>query len=337
MAKRLFIVDAYALIYRYYYAFMGRPMRNRDGLNTSVVFGFTKFLRDLLKREKPDLIGVAFDPHGGSFRREIFPEYKANRPPTPEDIKISLPYVKRLLEAMCIPILEVPGFEADDVVGTLAKQGAKRGYSVYMVTPDKDYSQLVDDSCVVYYPKGDEIKIIDRAAIEEKYGFDDPVLVRDILALWGDASDNIPGVPGIGEKGAAKPVREWGTVENILANTDKIGGKTGKNIAEWGDKLRLAKELTTIRLDAPIELDEASLTMSLPKLYRATSTVCRVELLIVPTRLGEYGPRRAYTLCTAKRHRKHSYRRWHDKRPRPSAALSSRVKATSLPCSMPLP
>lgn len=264
MAKRLFIVDAYALIYRYYYAFMGRPMRNRDGLNTSVVFGFTKFLRDLLKREKPDLIGVAFDPHGGSFRREIFPEYKANRPPTPEDIKISVPYVKRLLEAMCIPILEVPGFEADDVVGTLAKQGAKRGYSVYMVTPDKDYSQLVDDSCVVYYPKGDEIKIIDKAAIEEKYGFDDPVLVRDILALWGDASDNIPGVPGIGEKGAAKLVREWGTVENILANTDKIGGKTGKNIAEWGDKLRLAKELTTIRLDAPIEFDEASLTMCCP-------------------------------------------------------------------------
>lgn len=264
MAKRLFIVDAYALIYRYYYAFMGRPMRNRDGLNTSVVFGFTKFLRDLLKREKPDLIGVAFDPPGGSFRREIFAEYKANRPPTPEDIKISVPYVKRLLEAMCIPILEVPGFEADDVVGTLAKQGAERGYSVYMVTPDKDYSQLVDDSCVVYYPKGDEIKIIDKAAIEEKYGFRDPVLVRDILALWGDASDNIPGVPGIGEKGAAKLVREWGTVENILANTDKIGGKTGKNIAEWGDKLRLAKELTTIRLDAPIEFNEASLTMCCP-------------------------------------------------------------------------
>ena len=264
MAKRLFIVDAYALIFRYYYAFMGRPMRNRDGLNTSVVFGFTKFLRDLLKRENPDLIGVAFDPPGGSFRREIFAEYKANRPPTPEDIKISVPYVKRLLEAMCIPILEVPGFEADDVVGTLARKGAERGYSVYMVTPDKDYSQLVDDNCVVYYPKGDEIKIIDKAAIEEKYGFKDPVLVRDILALWGDASDNIPGVPGIGEKGAAKLVREWGTVENILANTDRIGGKTGKNIAECEDKLLLAKKLTTICLDAPIEFDEASLTMCCP-------------------------------------------------------------------------
>ncbi len=264
MSRRLFLIDAYALIYKYYYAFMGRPMRSRDGMNTSVVFGFTKFLRDLLKREKPDLIGVAFDPPGGSFRREMFPEYKANRPPTPEDIKLSVPYVKRLLEAMCIPILEVQGFEADDVIGTLAKRGAEAGYDVFMVTPDKDYGQLVDDKCVIYNQKGDDIIQTDRAAIEAKYGFSDPVLVRDVLALWGDASDNIPGVPGIGEKGAAKLVREWGTVENILANADKIGGKTGKNIAEWGDKLLLAKELTTIRLDAPIEFDEAALTICCP-------------------------------------------------------------------------
>lgn len=262
--KTLYLIDAYALIFKYYYAFMGRPMRNRDGLNTSVVFGFTKFLRDLLKREKPDLIGVAFDPPGGSFRREMFAEYKANRPPTPEDIILSVPYVKRLLEAMCIPVLEVAGFEADDVIGTLAKKGAAKGYSVFMVTPDKDYGQLVDDNCLIYNQKGDDIIKIDKAGIEAKYGFSDPVLVRDMLALWGDASDNIPGVPGIGEKGACKLVREWGTVENILANTDKIGGKTGKNIAEWGDKLRLAKELTTIRLDAPIEFDEASLTMCCP-------------------------------------------------------------------------
>ena len=264
MNRRLFLIDAYALIYKYYYAFMGRPMRNREGMNTSVVFGFTKFLRDLLKREKPDLIGVAFDPPGGSFRREMFAEYKANRPPTPEDIKLSVPYVKRLLEAMCIPILEVVGFEADDVIGTLAKRGAAAGYDVFMVTPDKDYGQLVDDKCVIYNQKGDDIVKTDRAAIEAKYGFSDPVLVRDVLALWGDASDNIPGVPGIGEKGAAKLVREWGTAENILANAEKIGGKTGKNIAEWGDKLLLAKELTTIRLDAPIEFDEAALTICCP-------------------------------------------------------------------------
>ena len=264
MAKRLFLIDAYALIYKYYYAFMGRPMRSRNGMNTSVVFGFTKFLRDLLKREKPDLVGVAFDPPGGSFRRELFAEYKVNRPPTPEDIKLSVPYVKQLLEAMCIPTLEVAGFEADDVIGTLAKRGAERGYDVFMVTPDKDYGQLVDDKCVVYNQKGEEIIITDRQAIKAKYGFDDPTLVRDILALWGDASDNIPGVPGIGEKGAAKLVAQWGSVEQILANAEKIGGKTGKNIAEWGDKLRLAKELTTIRLDAPIEFDEEALAICTP-------------------------------------------------------------------------
>lgn len=264
MQKRLFLIDAYALIFKYYYAFMGRPMRNRDGLNTSVVFGFTKFLRDILKREKPDLIGVAFDPPGGCFRREIYAEYKANRPPTPEDIKISVPYVKRLLEAMNIPILEVAGYEADDVIGTLAKRGAAAGYSVFMVSPDKDYGQLIDDNCVIYKQKGDECEIVDRAAIEAKYGFSDPLLVRDMLALWGDSSDNIPGVPGIGEKGATKLVREWGTAENILANADKIGGKTGKSLTEWGEKLLLSKDLTTIRLDVPIELDEANLMLSEP-------------------------------------------------------------------------
>ena len=262
--KSLYLIDAYALIFKYYYAFYQRPMRNHEGINTSVVFGFTKFLRDILKRENPDLIGVAFDPAGGCFRRDISPDYKANRPPTPEDIKLSVPYVKRLLEAMCIPVLEVAGFEADDVIGTLAKRGAEAGYSVFMVTPDKDYGQLVDDNCVIYRQKGDAIEIVDRAAIEEKYGFSDPSLVCDVLALWGDASDNIAGVPGIGEKGASKLVREWGTAENILANADKIGGKTGKSIAEWGDKLLLAKSLAAIRLDVPIEFSEQELTRCAP-------------------------------------------------------------------------
>ncbi|MBR6720631.1 MAG: DNA polymerase I [Alistipes sp.] len=262
--KKLFLVDAYALIFRYYYAFMGRPMRNRDGLNTSVVFGFTKFLRDILRREKPDLIGVAFDPPGGSFRCRMYEEYKANRPPTPEDIKLSVPYVKRLLEAMCIPILEVADYEADDVIGTLAKRGAAAGYDVFMVTPDKDYGQLVDDHCVIYKQKGDDIEIVDKAAIEAKYGFSDPTLVCDMLALWGDSADNIPGVPGIGEKGAAKLVREWGSAENIIANASKIGGKTGKNLMEWGDKLLFSKQLTAIRLDVPIEFNEADLTVCCP-------------------------------------------------------------------------
>ncbi|MBR5819874.1 MAG: DNA polymerase I [Alistipes sp.] len=262
--KRLFLVDAYALMFKYYYAFLGRPMRNHAGLNTSVVFGFVKFLRDIQKREKPDLLGVAFDPKGGSFRRELYPEYKANRAETPEDIVLSLPYVKRVLEAMCIPILEVPGFEADDVIGTLSMKGAEAGYEVFMVTPDKDYGQLVRDNCKIYKQKGDGIEIVDRAAIAEKYGIDDPQLVRDILAIWGDASDNIPGVPGIGEKGACKLVQEWGTVENILANVASIKGKQGEKIAAWGDNLRLAKELTTIRLDVPIAFNEADLTVCCP-------------------------------------------------------------------------
>ena len=264
--KKLFLVDAYALIFKYYYAFLGRPMRNREGMNTSVVFGFVKFLRDIQKRERPDLLGVAFDPKGGSFRRDIFPEYKANRSETPEDILLSIPYVKRVLDAMCIPILEVSGYEADDVIGTLSQKGVEAGYDVYMVTPDKDYGQLVRDNCRIYKQRGAEgsIEIVDREAIREKYGIDDPQLVRDILALWGDASDNIPGVPGIGEKIACKLVREWGTVENILDNVSKIKGKQGEKIAGWADNLRLAKRLTTICLDVPIPFREEDLTVCDP-------------------------------------------------------------------------
>ncbi len=264
--KKLFLIDAYALIFKYYYAFLGRPMRNRAGMNTSIVFGFTKFLRDIQKREHPDLLGVAFDPAGGSFRREIFPEYKANRPATPEDIIASVPYVKRIVEAMCIPILEVAGFEADDVIGTLAAKGEAAGYDVYMVTPDKDYGQLVGEHRKIYKQKGDGVEIVGRDAIREKYGIDDPTLVRDILALWGDASDNIPGVPGVGEKGASKLVQRWGTVENIIDHVGEIGGKTAANIAENVDRLRLAKRLTTIRLDVPVEFDPEALTVCCPRI-----------------------------------------------------------------------
>ena len=264
--KKLFLVDAYALIFKYYYAFMGRPMRNRAGMNTSIVFGFTKFLRDIIKREHPDLLGVAFDPKGGSFRKDIFPEYKANRPATPEDIIASVPYIKRIVEAMCIPILEVDGFEADDVIGTLAHLGSAAGYDVYMVTPDKDYGQLVGEHRSIYKQNGDGIEIVDSAAIREKYGIDNPVLVRDILALWGDASDNIPGVPGVGEKGACKLVGKWGTVENIIEHASEIGGRTGESIAANRERLQLAKTLTTIRLDVPIEFRAEDLTVCCPKI-----------------------------------------------------------------------
>ena len=264
--KRLFLIDAYALVFKYYYAFFGRPMRNRFGMNTSILFGFTKFLRDIQKREKPDLLGVALDPKGGSFRCEIFPEYKANRPETPEDIITSVPYLRRLLKAMRIPIFEIEGFEADDVIGTLAHKAAAEGYEVYMVTPDKDYGQLVGEHRYIYKQKGDDIEIVDSRAVCEKYGISDPILVRDILALWGDSSDNIPGVPGIGEKGACKLVSEWGNCENILANVANIKGKQGEKIAAWGEKLLLSKCLATIRTDVPVEFDADDLTICPPNI-----------------------------------------------------------------------
>ena len=264
--KRLFLIDAYALVFKYYYAFFGRPMRNRHGMNTSILFGFTKFLRDIQKRESPDLLGVALDPKGGCFRCELYPEYKANRPATPEDIIASVPYLRRLLEAMRIPVYEIPGYEADDVIGTLAMRGAEQGYDVYMVTPDKDYGQLVGPNRHLYKQKGDGVEIVRAEDICAKYGIADPVLVRDILAIWGDTSDNIPGVPGIGEKGACKLVGEWGECENILANVQSIKGKQGEKIAAWGEKLLLSKTLTTIRTDVPVEFVAEDLEICPPNI-----------------------------------------------------------------------
>ena len=264
--KRLFLIDAYALVFKYYYAFMGRPMRNRHGMNTSILFGFTKFLRDIQKRESPDLLGVALDPKGGSFRNNLFADYKANRPETPEDIIASVPYLCRLLHAMRIPVFEIEGYEADDVIGTLAFRASEAGYEVFMVTPDKDYGQLVGPNRHLYKQKGDGIEIVRTEDICQKYGISDPLLVRDILAIWGDASDNIPGVPGIGEKGACKLVGEWGECENILANAHNIKGKQGEKIASWGDNLLLAKRLTTICTDVPVEFRPDDLEICPPNI-----------------------------------------------------------------------
>ncbi len=264
--KRLFLIDAYALVFKYYYAFMGRPMRNRHGMNTSILFGFTKFLRDIQKRESPDLLGVALDPKGGSFRNNLFADYKANRPETPEDIIASVPYLCRLLHAMRIPVFEIEGYEADDVIGTLAFRASEAGYEVFMVTPDKDYGQLVGPNRHLYKQKGDGIEIVRKEDICQKYGISDPLLVRDILAIWGDASDNIPGVPGIGEKGACKLVGEWGECENILSNVANIKGKQGEKIASWGDNLLLAKRLTTICTDVPVEFRPDDLEICPPNI-----------------------------------------------------------------------
>ncbi len=264
--EKLFLIDAYAQIFRAYYAFAGRPMRNREGLNTSPIFGFVKFVRDIIINERPHYLGVAFDPHGGNFRHELFPDYKANRSETPEDIVAAVPYIKEFLEAMRIPVLEVAGYEADDVIGTLSHKAAAEGYDVYLVTPDKDFGQLVGPNVRIYKQRkgGEGVEIVGPAEIKEHYGFDDPRKVIDILALWGDAADNIPGVKGIGEKGAIKLVNEVGTVEDILANLDKLKGKQRENIEAGAEQLRLSKVLATISLDAPIEFVPSQLAMCEP-------------------------------------------------------------------------
>lgn len=264
--EKLFLVDAYAQIFRAYYAFAGRPMRNREGLNTSPIFGFTKFLRDIIINERPHYLGVAFDPKGGNFRNQLSPDYKANRSETPEDIIAAVPYIKEILKAMRIPILEVAGYEADDVIGTLSHKAAAAGYDVYMVTPDKDFGQLVGPTVRIYKQRkgGEGVEIVGPAEIKEHYGFDDPRKVIDILALWGDASDNIPGVKGVGEKGAIKLVNEFGTVEEILADTTRLKGKQRENVEAGAEQLRLSKVLATISLDAPIEFVPSELAMCAP-------------------------------------------------------------------------
>lgn len=260
------MIDAYAQIFRAYYAFAGRPMRNREGLNTSPIFGFVKFVRDIIINERPHYLGVAFDPKGGNFRNELFADYKANRSETPEDIITAVPYIKEFLAAMRIPVLEVAGYEADDVIGTLSHKAASQGYDVYMVTPDKDFGQLVTPNVRIYKQRkgGEGVEIVGPEQIREHYGFDDPRKVIDILALWGDAADNIPGVKGIGEKGAIKLVNEVGTVEEILANLDRLKGKQRENVEAGAEQLRLSKVLATIALDAPIEFVPSELAMCAP-------------------------------------------------------------------------
>ncbi len=265
--EKLFLIDAYALIFRFHYAFINRPMRNAQGLNTSAIFGFAKFLNEIIAREQPKYLGVAFDPPGGSFRRKLYPLYKANRDATPEDIIAAVPHIKAILEAMRIPVLEVPDYEADDVIGTLSyKASCCDEYEVYMVTPDKDYGQLIKEHVSMYKPAkgGEGVDIVGLDKVCENYGIADPKQVIDILALWGDASDNIPGVPGIGEKGAKKLVAEWGDVENIIANADALTPKLRTSILENQEQLRLSKVLATIKLDVPIEFDPRALQIDEP-------------------------------------------------------------------------
>lgn len=256
MPKKLLLLDAYALIYRAYFAFINRPIRNSKGLNTSAVYGFTKTLLDALKRFEPTHIAVAFDLSGPTFRTELFPEYKANREETPEDIRLAVPIIKELLQSLNITILQMKGFEADDIIGSMAKQAERQGFEVLMMTSDKDYGQLLSDNITVVKPgrSGGEIETVTKELFCKEYGITAPDQFIDILALWGDKSDNIPGVPGIGEKTAAKLISQYGTIDAIIENIDKLSKAQKENILANKEQLYLARTLTTIKIDIDLEL-----------------------------------------------------------------------------------
>lgn len=264
--KKLFLLDAFALIFRGYYAFIKNPRINSKGLDTSAILGFMNSLVDVIKREKPDHLAVAFDKGGSDMRNEIFPSYKANRDETPEAIKIAIPYIHQLLEAMHIPIIEKSGFEADDLIGTLAKQAEKAGYQVYMVTPDKDFAQLVTENIFMYKPArmGNGIEIWGVDQIKEKFEVERPEQVIDLLGMMGDTADNFPGLPGVGEKTAKKFIKEYGSLENLLANTHQLTGKLKENIEANKELGILSKKLATIITDCPIEFNETNFELSQP-------------------------------------------------------------------------
>ena len=263
--EKLFLLDAYALIYRAYYAFIKNPRINSKGLNTSAIVGFVNTLHEVLTKEKPTHLGVAFDPHGPTFRSEAYPAYKAQREATPEDIKRSVPIIKQMLEAWNIPILEAEGYEADDVIGTLATEAGRRGIETYMLTPDKDYGQLVSDRVFIYRPQhGGGYEVMGTEEVKAKYAIPSTHAVIDLLALMGDSADNFPGCPGVGEKTAAKLINEFGSVEQLLARTAEVKGKMREKIEQHVDDIRLSYFLATIKTDVPITLDMEQLKVTAP-------------------------------------------------------------------------
>lgn len=275
---KLFLIDAYALIYRSYYAFLKNPRINSKGMNTSAIFGFINSLEDVLKRENPTHIAVAFDPKGPTFRHEAYELYKAQREETPEVIRQSVPIIKDIIEAYNIPILEVPRFEADDVIGTISKQAEKEGFDVFMMTPDKDYGQLVSDHIFMYRPKfGGDYEIMGVKEVLNKYSLTSVDQVIDLLGLMGDSSDNIPGCPGVGEKTAQKLLEEYGSIEKLLENTDKLKGALQKRVTENVEQIRFSKFLATIKTDVPIQFDAMKCVREKPNEARLTEIYTELE------------------------------------------------------------
>ena len=262
---KLFLFDAYALIYRAYYAFIKNPRINSKGMNTSAVLGFCNTLHEVLTKERPTYLGVAFDPHGPTFRSEAYAQYKAQREETPEDIRRSVPVIKEVLAAMRIPVIEAEGFEADDVIGTLARQADREGLKTYMLTPDKDYGQLVGGNVVMYRPRhGGGYETLDADGVCRKYGISSTSQVVDMLGLMGDAADNIPGCPGVGEKTAVKLLQQFGSVDALLERTAELKGALKKKVEENAEQIRFSKFLATIRTDAPVSLDLDALRVTEP-------------------------------------------------------------------------
>ncbi|WP_124978852.1 DNA polymerase I [Nonlabens xiamenensis] len=264
--KRLFLLDAYALIFRGYYALIKNPRINSKGMDTSAIMGFTNSLFDVIRREKPEYLAVAFDKEGSAERTEMYADYKANRDETPEAIKIAVPYIQRILKAMHIPIVEEAGIEADDLIGTLSKQAEKEGFTVYMVTPDKDYAQLVSENIYMYRPArmGNGIEIWGIPEVQKKFEVERPEQVIDYLGMMGDASDNIPGLPGVGDKTAKKFIAAYGSMEGLLANIDQLKGKMKEKVEANADLGRLSKQLATIKLDCPVQFDASKYTLDDP-------------------------------------------------------------------------
>lgn len=262
---RLFLLDAYALIYRSYYAFIRTPRINSKGMNTSAVMGFCNTLHEVLAKEKPEYLGVAFDPHGPTFRSEAYAQYKAQREETPEDIRRSVPVIKDILRAMRIPVLEAGGFEADDVIGTLALKAGAQGLTAYMLTPDKDYGQLVRENVMMYRPRhGGGYETLGPEGVCDKYGISDPLQVIDLLGLMGDSADNIPGCPGVGEKTAVKLIQQFGSVESLLGRTGELKGALKKKIEDNAEQIRFSKFLATIKTDVPVSLSLDELRVTEP-------------------------------------------------------------------------
>jgi len=261
---KLFLIDGHALIFKMYYAFLGRPMINTKGTDTSILFGFTKYLLELLEREKPTHVAVSFDPPGGTFRNELYPEYKGTRPPTPQLVIDALEPLTKIVKAMGISVMMIPGFEADDVIGSMAKRSAAEGFDVYMVTPDKDYGQLIAPHIFQYKPgKGGENEVIDVASLCEKHGIERPEQIIDMLAICGDAADNVPGVKGVGEKGAAKLLKQFGTMEGIYEHLGELTPRQQSMFEEARPHMALSKTLVTIKTDIPLETSAEDMALTL--------------------------------------------------------------------------